>query len=166
MPRVCSVCSHPDRAAIDKALVAGTPCREIAALYRVSPDAVERHAANHLPQAMTKAKEEEDVAHAIDIVRQLKAINVASVSILAEARKVGDPTTALRAIDRIQRQIELQAKLLGELDERPVVNVLVSAEWLQVRSVLLSALYPYPDARMAVAGALTALEGGRDATSL
>jgi hypothetical protein len=27
VPRTCTVCTHPDRAAIDKALVAGEPCR-------------------------------------------------------------------------------------------------------------------------------------------
>jgi hypothetical protein len=59
---------------------------------------------------------------------------------------------------RVQRQIELQAKLLGDLDERPVINVLVSSEWVAVRTVLLEALSPYPDARAAVASRLVALE--------
>ncbi len=50
MPRVCTVCVHEERAAIDRALVGGTACREVAALYRVSADSVERHAAKHLPK--------------------------------------------------------------------------------------------------------------------
>ena len=44
--------------------------------------------------------------------------------------------------------------LLGDLDDRPVVNVLVSPEWQQVRAQILAALDPYPEARFAVAGAL------------
>jgi len=68
---------------------------------------------------------------------------------------------ALRSIDRVQRQIELQAKLLGELDERPVVNVTISAEWIEIRAVLLDALGAYPAARTAVAASLLRLEDAR-----
>ena len=59
-----------------------------------------------------------------------------------------------------RRPLELQVKLLGELDERPIVNVLVSQEWVQVRLALLGALQPYPDARAAVTGRLAELEAG------
>jgi hypothetical protein len=158
MPRTCTVCSHPERAAIDRALVAGASLRDIAGQYRVSKSAAERHRADHLPAALVKGKEAQEEAHALDVVKQLKAINAATVAILSEARRAGDPDTALKAIDRIQRQIELQAKLIGELDERPQVNILVAPEWLQVRSALLVALSPYPEARAAAAGALVRLE--------
>jgi hypothetical protein len=80
------------------------------------------------------------------------------VAILHEARQAGNAETALKAIDRVQRQIELQAKLLGELDERPQVNVLVSSEWISIRTTLLAALGPYPEARAAVATQLMALD--------
>jgi hypothetical protein len=167
MTRVCTVCRHPQRAAIDKALVDGLAVRVIAERYgALTHTSVLRHKETCLPATVVKAKEAENIDHAIDIARQLTAINRAALSILAEARQAGDPATALRAIDRIQRQIELQAKLLGQLDERPVVNVLVSAEWLQVRSALLTALAPYPEARVAVAERLRGLEGGHDAASL
>lgn len=56
--------------------------------------------------------------------------------------------------------MELLAKLTGELDERPQVNVLnvsASPEWLGIQSSMLEALAPYPEARTAVAGALTDL---------
>ncbi len=50
MPRVCTVCTHPERAAIDEALAARRDSfRGIALTYRVSPDAVERHHRRHLP---------------------------------------------------------------------------------------------------------------------
>ncbi len=37
-------------------------------------------------------------------------------------------------------------------------NVLLAPEWLQVRSTLLMVLAPYPEARLAVAGALATLD--------
>jgi hypothetical protein len=45
MPRICTVCTHPRRQAIDKALVAGTLKSDVSALFRVSRDAVDRHSA-------------------------------------------------------------------------------------------------------------------------
>ncbi len=160
MPRSCTVCEHPKREEIDRALVGGASNRSVASLYDVSEAAVRRHKGNHLPAKLVMAHQEEDVREALDVVRQLKAINAASLHILKEARDQGKPSTALQAIDRIQRQIELQAKLLGELDERPVVNVLISPEWIELRAVIVGALEPHPEALSAVVGALS--EAGTD----
>lgn len=160
MPRTCTICKHPEREAIDRALIDGGAFRNIAQRFRVSATALFRHKADHLPATMLKAAEAEDVAHALDVVKQLKAINQAAQAILADARKAGDGELALKAIDRIQKQIELQAKLLGELSDAPQVNVTLSPEWLSVRQVLVTTLAPYLDARAALAGALVRLESG------
>ena len=159
MPRVCTVCTHPERPAIDQALVNHRPFRDIACRFDVGRMAAVRHHDDHLPATLVKAKEAEDVAHAIDVLGQLRAINAATLAVLADARRAGDGDLSLKAIDRVQRQIELQARLLGELDDRPVVNVLVAPEWLLVRATLLDALGAYPEARSAVAARLVALEG-------
>ena len=159
MPQACTICTHAERRAIDKELVAGHLAnRRIATQRTLSEASVRRHAATHLPAHLVKAAEADDVRHALDVVQQLKAINGASLAILSDARRTGNADTALKAIDRIQRQIELQAKLLGELDERPQVNVLVAPEWLQVRATLLEALRAYPEARTTVSERLLPLE--------
>ena len=119
---------------------------------------VQRHASEHVKQQIAEHKEAREEAQALDVVRQLRAINEAATAILTQARKARDHEIALKAIDRIQRQLELQAKLLGELDERPHVNVLISAEYLSVQAAVLLALAPYPDARVAVAEALGRLD--------
>ena len=157
----CTICRHPDRPAIDRALVAGESFRHVAERFGTSATAAFRHKGDHLPAAMVKAHEAEDIGHAIDVVAQLKAINAATLAVLADARRAGDGDLALKAVDRVQRQLELQAKLIGQLDERPVVNVLVAQEWLSIRAVLIDALGAYPDARQAVAASLLRLEGTR-----
>ena len=156
MPRTCTVCAHESRADIDKALVAGTPYRDIALRFSLGVMAVQRHKA-HVAQAIVQVQEAKEEAQALDVVKQLKTINASTVAILHEARQQRDPDIALKAIDRIQRQIELQAKLLGDLDERPQVNILIAPEWLAVRAALLVALLPYPDARTAVVEALASV---------
>jgi hypothetical protein len=158
--RPCGVCTHPARGAIDKALAAGEPIARIAARHGLSEDAVSRHNAEHLPARLARAAEREEVRQAFDAWTQLRAVNAATLAILKEAREARDHDVALKAIARVEKQIELQARLLGELDDRPQVNLLVAPEWLSVRAALLAALMPYPEARLAVAGSLARLEGG------
>ena len=163
MPRTCSICSHAERAEIDKALLTGDALRDIAGRFRVSKTAVDRHKREHLSERMAEVatrNEEADVRTAIDVVAQLRAINGASLSILEEARAAKDGTLALQAIDRIQKQIELQAKLIDLIREGDTNNVVISPQWMEIRSVILTALQPYPDVAMIVADQLQLIEGG------
>ena len=141
---------------MDRALVAGAAFPALAAKYRVSEDALGRHKANHLPAALAKAQEAGEAAHADDLLRQVKAIQSKTLSLLLKAEAAGELRTALAAIREARGNLELLAKLSGELDERPV-SVLVSPEWLELRMVIVGALEPYAEARGAV---LRALEGG------
>ena len=157
MPRTCTICTHEQRRDIDAALLNETPLRDIARRYATSKDAVARHR-EHLPSQLVKAQQQEDVSQAIDVVKQLKAINGATLAILKEARAEGNGELALKAVDRIQRQLELQAKLLGELQQEGTVNVTISPEWVAIRAVILQAVTPYPDAAKAITAALSAPE--------
>ncbi len=154
MAQSCTICTHPQRRAIDAALVADASLRDIAGQFDVSKSAVDRHKAEHLPAHLVKAHEQEDIRQAIDVVRQLKAINQATLGILKEARDMRKHAIALMAIDRVQKQIELQAKLIGQLQQEGTTSIQINTEWLEVRGLLLQVLAPFPEARAAVAQAL------------
>jgi hypothetical protein len=154
--RTCTICEHPEREAIDRALVGETSNLSISAQFGVSESAARRHKGNHLPAKLAKAHEAEEVAHADNLLGQVRALQSKTLSILLRAEGAGDLRTALSAVREARGNVELLAKLSGELDERPVVNVLISPEWLQLRTVLVTALEPHPDARGAV---LRAIEG-------
>jgi len=162
MSQTCTVCRHPKVAEINQALVAGEPPRGLVPRYApLTKSSIERHKAEHLPQVLVKAKEAEEVRQALNVVEQLKAINSATLSVLREARTMGSHVLQLQAVDRVLKQIELQAKLLGDLDERPQINILISPQWVTVRAVLMDALQPYPTARAEVAQRLLQLESGQ-----
>ena len=57
MPRICTVCTNPRRAEVDTALVAGEAVTGIAARLGLSPDAVDRHARNHLRRLLAQVRE-------------------------------------------------------------------------------------------------------------
>ncbi len=153
------MCEHPKREGIDRALVGGASNRSVASLYDVSEAAVRRHKANHLPARLVMAQAAEEVAQADDLLGQMQDLQQRTLAILEAAEETRQHRTALGAIREARSNLELLAKLLGELDERPVTNVLISAEWVMVRTAMMEALGAYPQARVAVAEHLSELEG-------
>ena len=165
MPRTCTVCQHPDHDAINAALVDRMSLRGIARKYFGTvdaEDALARHKAEHLPAALAKAKEAQEAALADDLFAQLKQLRNKAISILLKAEGAGDLRTALLGIRESRACIELLAEMEGELNRNPVVNIHLSAEWLQVRTRLLHALSEYPEARASVARALLEVDGGAE----
>jgi hypothetical protein len=156
MPRRCTVCDHPERHCIDETLVSGAPYRTVAKRFVLSESAVYRHKTEHLPAHLLKAREVEEVAQAEDLLEQVRNLQTHALDILERAEKAGDLRTALAAISQARGNLELLGKLAGELDERPVINLNVSPEWLELRAVIVGALEPHPAAHSAV---LRALEG-------
>jgi transposase-like protein len=163
VPRACTVCTNVKRREIDRALVQGAPTvREMSRRYGLSETALKRHRAEHLPSSLARANAVKEVALADDLLGQVRYLQQRSLALLATAERVGDLRSAGAAIGQARGCIELQAKLLGELDDRPQVSVQLglSPEWLAVRVALMEALAPFPEARQAVAQRLLALQAG------
>lgn len=155
MPRTCTICTHPNNTEIDKSLIKLQPIRGIARQFHVSHDALDRHKANCLFAVLAKAQDAREVASAETLLTELKRVNDESLLILEQVKKAKNHELALKAIGRIEKQIELKAKLLGELSEAPTINVTtISIEKMQ--AVIVNALKPFPDARLAVVEALEA----------
>jgi len=154
------VCDHPERHGIDETLVTGAPYRSVAKQFGLSESAVYRHKTEHLPAHLLKAREVEEAARADDLLDQVRHLQAHALDILERAEKAGDLRTALAAISQARGNLELLGKLAGELDERPVFNLNVSAEWLELRALIVTALEPHPAAHRAVLGALESVGNG------
>jgi hypothetical protein len=155
VPRKCTVCTHADKEAIDEALVGGTALSALAAKYRdISEDALGRHKANHLPAKLVMAEKAAEVVEADNLLAQVKGLQSRAYGILDRAEEAGELRTALSAIREARGNLELLAKLLGELHEPPVLNLNISPEWLELRAMIVGALEPHPEALSAVVGAL------------
>jgi hypothetical protein len=153
------VCAHHEREGIDRALVGGASNRSVASLYDVSEASVRRHKGKHLPAKLVMAQAAEEVAEADTLLDQVKNLQGRAYAILDKAEEAGELKTALSAIREARGNLELLAKLLGELDDRPQINLTVSLEWLELRAVIVGALEPHPEALGAVVGALEAADG-------
>ncbi len=156
MPRECTICRHGEGYAINVALVQRDPYRHIAALYDVSTAALQRHSHDHIPPLLLQAARAVEVANADDLLARVEELRLKAMDVLGEAEDAHDHRVMLAAIDRASKQLELLARLMGEISDAPQINILVSPEWITLRSRLLYALDAYPEARGSV---LRAIEG-------
>ena len=158
MPRKCTVCEHEKVEEINRLLLEGVSLRDIAGRYSVSKTALHRHKESHLPAKLVKAQEAREIAKADSLLDQVTELRDKALSILDKAEQAGDLRTALQGVREAKGCLELLAKLQGELQERTTVNVLVNPQWITLRTVILQALEPYPEARLKLAAALREVE--------
>ncbi len=118
MPRTCTVCTHPAREEIDKALLDGGPYRGVAERYGASASAVYRHKQDHLPKALVQAVEAQVVEHGANLLDQLQDLQQRALRILDQAEAAGDLRTALAAVREARGCVELLGKATGQLAEK------------------------------------------------
>jgi len=110
---------HAKTVKINRDLIAGATYRNIAKQYRISITAIVRHK-SHIAKAIARHEanaESKEVAQAGTLLDRLRDVHRVTSEVLSEARESNDNTTALRAIARLEKQIELEARLLGELKD-------------------------------------------------
>ncbi len=156
MPRRCTVCGHASREAIDAALLSGSALRDVARQWRVSKDALHRHKSEHIPSNMIRAREAREVASADRLLADLGALMADAARLAQKAEDADSYPAAIAAIREQARIIELLLRVAGELASGTTVNIRADAAWLDLRTQILTALSPYPEARAALAEALGA----------
>ncbi len=156
MAQECSVCASPDQPAIDQALTSGGSIARIAKNFGISYASVRRHKVNHLlPEVREVLQTDAELAH-VDPLEEMRNLYLRLRDHLERAELEPDNWRAIKAFhSEARRDLELIAKLLGELDERPQVNILIAPH---VADAIVGALSPYPDAALAVMNVLDELE--------
>lgn len=193
MGRPCTICEHDDRGAIDRALVAGEPFRQIAARSGTSATSLVRHKNEHLAivatddEAVTSTEPVREPVRPApltgSILHEAKALRSEAMDLLAKAKR-GIPLTRdgrpvlstdghpMEAIDfgaarglitSAAALLELEAKLLGELQTGTTVNIVQSPAWVELRDIILGALGPHPEALLSVVQAMETHQHGRPA---
>ena len=162
MGRRCTVCTHPERDAIDDELASGATYMGVSRKYELGPESVRRHHQSHLSPALAAIDAEREAEVNATLVARIEQLVRRADELYKITASEGKVTSALAALREMRGSLELLGKATGELDDRPQVtlNLMASPEWLAVRDVILAALMAYPDARAAVSGQLLQLEAG------
>jgi DNA-binding transcriptional ArsR family regulator len=85
---------------------------------------------------------------------QLILLRQKAADILEEAAEAGDLKTAIAGIREARACIETLARIEGQLSDAPQITIINSPEWVEVRTVIIQALDPYPQAKEAVVNAI------------
>lgn len=129
MARVCTVCAHPEREAIDLDVASGGAIRAIAGRYHVSRQALTRHRDDHLPELVHAAVAEQREQLGITAADRLNTWGQ-RLELLWERAAYLEGTEGVKAATTVARAglsyAELMAKLEGELADGGAVEVLVT----------------------------------------
>lgn len=157
MGRQCTVCAHADLEEINKLLLCSDSYRAIARQFGLSKDALARHKESHIPKELLKSNDIQEIAKADALLVQLGEVREKTLSLLDKAEKAADtrvygaPVAYLR---EVREQIKLLAELEGRLASQPQITIVSSPQWIELRTLIITALEPYPEAREAVVHAI------------
>jgi hypothetical protein len=154
MGRVCTVCVHDEHHSINVALVQRTAYRNIAQGYGVSQYALMRHARDHLPKLLVESTRAVEVARADDLIGNIDRMIGRLEAFLDRAEADGDGPEFRAHVAEWRKQIELLARIAGQLQEAGQVNIFVNPQWVQIEAAFMHALRDEPSARHKVIAAL------------
>jgi len=124
----CSVCRHPELRAISADLASGMSARAVGRKYGFTPPTICKHVNEHIGEALIATNISEPVLEAI------RKLNTRTLAILRKAEDDDDPATALQAIRESRCNLQLVARLTGELknpepsEETKVVDTYVDRQ--------------------------------------
>ena len=142
------------------AIVHREPYRHIASRHGVSTGALQRHSREHLPALLVKAYEAIERDDAEDLSGEVIKVKEDVHRLKEKAEDEGDIRAALLACDKALKALELQAKVEQLIQTSPTFNLHLNTEWIALRTTIVRALEPYPEARESFLKALTSVSNG------
>lgn len=158
MGRRSKIDSHPHRKKIIKRLASKEDYSDIIRDFPdITWDDLDYYEKNKLEELISKSDDlkaeiEGDIAN--DTLAEVRDLKARALSILTKAEGAGDLKTALLGIREARGCLELVFKAEGRIQEQPQINVLVNPQWVELRTLIVKALEPYPQAREAVVHAI------------
>jgi len=159
----CSMCRHPDHELYEAKIVSGEITQtEAARRMDLDTARVSRHMKDCVAKRVVQSIKPEPIeVEGLNVVNALAASHDRVLTIYNESLAEGDRKTALMAINSETKQLDLMAKVTGQYNEGPQINLLMSNEWLILKQTIISAIEPLgPDARLKVSDALARLSSG------
>lgn len=119
MARTCTICKSKNLNSIDQALIEGISYRDIASRYSVGKASLQRHASNHLPAHLLRAKKTEELTQANNLVSQLISLEADAKRITEKAEQENDFKCALAGVRERSRLLQIRGTILGQIKSAP-----------------------------------------------
>jgi hypothetical protein len=130
---------------------------DISREFAVSEDALSRHKDRCIIKALAASPNTKDIINGDNLLDQLQAARTSALDLLDKAIAAGDtkvygpPSSYL---SEIRQQIKLWAELEGKLATQPQITIINNPEWIELRTLIVVALDPFPEAKEAVVNAI------------
>ena len=154
MGRKSKIENNPDRKIIEKRLAGG---EEYSGILRDFPDLtwddLDYYKKNKLDSVLSKSPElktEIEQEQGDNTLAEIKSLQSRTMEILGKAETAGDLKTALLGIREARGCLELIFKAEGRIQEQPQITIINNPQWVDLRTSILYALDPYPQAKEAV----------------
>lgn len=154
---VCSICEHPQLDEINRMIAEQEKLTDISQKFAVSYDALLRHKSKCIITALSATPNTKDVIAGDLLLEQLQAVRKKTLELLdmaieaANTKVYGSPSHYL---SELRQQLKLWAELEGRISSQPQVTIINNPEWVELRTVIIQALDPYPDAKEALVNAI------------
>jgi hypothetical protein len=178
MAQRCKTCRHPDAEQINIAIARGQSANSIAKQYGLTVDGVRRHKiSGHVPQAildsflpqhglsdesLSQLRRDESAGILLSLSRQRRIL----LEVQDRAAKARNNEWIVKVANALHRNVELVARAVGEFaqHERAVhqhnsLSVVLSPDYLRLRTGLMEIGRAHPKARSAIVALLSELEG-------
>lgn len=173
MGQRCKVCSHSERARIELGIANKVSFAALGRKFLLSKDCVYRHRRDHMPPTLIASLVASISPTVVDLEALHKSESEGILQHLAAQRahlweltrtseELGDNRAAVSAHGRIIDNLALSAKVTGQVSTHSQVvtnNLIVTPEYLTLRTDIMEALRDHPEARKAVSVALAKREG-------
>jgi hypothetical protein len=166
MGRKSKIEAHPQSEEIIKRLASG---EEYSKIVESFPDIryqdLDYYAQNKLPDLLSKSKdlkaladeiEQADIHKGDSYLQLVIGLQKKALDALEQQNAQEDPKSWAMISREARGYLELLGKALDRIRDAPPVqvNILVNPEWIALRTTIISALEPYPEAREAVVHAI------------
>jgi hypothetical protein len=158
MGRKSKIESHPHRNIIITRLASG---EEYSDIVRDFPDLtwddLDYYKQNKLHEIISKSKDlrsEVESVQGSNTLAEVRDLKARALEILGEAQSAGDLKTALLGIREARGCLELCMKAEGQLKDGPQITIINNPEWVDLRTVIITALDEFPQAKEAVVHAI------------
>jgi 3-dehydroquinate synthase class II len=150
----CKACNYPGHEEHDKALLVGKISdSDYAKIVGCTSKSVARHRA-HIVKEIAQSAQARTIITADELFKNVQDEAGVVRELRDAARSKGDIELALKAVDRALKCIELYAKVQGIINDQPQINITLNAEWIALRTAIITALEPFPAAREVVVRAI------------
>jgi len=161
----------------------GESFRRISSNFGYSATALRRHLADHLAVDLAAVRQAREDAKAqalaaehakeIEVIKsdmanstaarlenaasffdQLREVRRKAATLLDQAEATQDLRAAGTLLKELREQIRLMAELEGKLASQPQINILINPQWIELRTQIITALEPFPQAKEAILRAI------------